>query len=255
MDSENFIEQWKKDEAAIFEGWDFSYIKDRCTEKEPPWDYKSLARSLVEKSTAVLDMATGGGEVFSSLAPFPPYAVATEGYEPNIAVAKRKLEPLGVKVVNASDTSVLPFAEGTFDLVLNRHGGLNIPEIYRVLKKGGCFLTQQVSGDNLFDLLAVFNAKPRWPDNVLNVVQKEMKNTGFEIEKAEEWKGKAIFKDVGALVYFLKSIPWIIDGFSVDSHLNYLEKLQEKLEQDGGLGFTKIRFLILAKKNEGPSRN
>jgi hypothetical protein len=56
------IAQWKRDEAAVFEGWDFSYIKDRWLEEEPGWDYKALAKGLVKKSAAVLDVATGGGE-------------------------------------------------------------------------------------------------------------------------------------------------------------------------------------------------
>lgn len=248
MTSKNLIEQWKKDETAIFEGWDFSYIKDRKIGEEPPWDYKGLAKNLVEKSTSVLDVATGGGEIFSSLAPFPKHAVAIERYTPNVAVAKKRLEPLGVKVLAASEVDVLPFIDEEFDLVLNRHGGLRIPEIFRVLKRGGYFLTQQVGGDNLLDLMASFEAKPKWPNNTLGIAQKKMTDIGFELLKTEEWKGKIIFKDVGAIVYFLKAIPWTVDNFSVNSHLIYLEKLQEKLEREGKLEFTYTRFLILAKK-------
>lgn len=249
MNSKKLIEQWKKDEAAVFEGWDFSYIKDRRTEEKPPWNYKSLAKNLVEKSTAILDVATGGGEVFSSFAPFPKRAVAIEGYTPNVAVAKKKLELLGVEVLEANEVDVLPFPDEEFDLVLNRHGGLRIPEIFRVLKKDGHFLTQQVGGDNLLDLMASFDTKPKWPENVLDIVQQKMTDIGFELLKTEKWKGKITFKDVGAVVYFLKAIPWTVDNFSVDFHLIYLEKLQEKLEQEGKLEFTYTRFLILAKKN------
>ncbi|MDD5341521.1 MAG: class I SAM-dependent methyltransferase [Patescibacteria group bacterium] len=248
MKSKDIIEQWKKDEAAIFKGWDFSYIKDRIIEEEPPWDYKNLAKKLVEKSSVVLDVATGGGEIFSSFAPFSKRAVAIEGYMPNVAVAKKRLEPLGVEVLEANEVDILPFADEEFDLVLNRHGGLRLQEIFRVLKRGGFFLTQQVGGDNLFDLLTEFGAKPKWQDNVLSVVQKKMTDIGFEILRSEEWKGKIIFKDVGAVVYFLKAIPWAVDNFSVDTHLIYLEKLQEKLEQKGRLEFTYARFFIFAKK-------
>src|ERR1035441_8736837 len=113
------ITQWKRDEAAVFEGWDFSYIKDRVLEEEPGWDYRALARELVKKSAAVLDVATGGGEVFSSFAPFPGRAVAVEGYRPNVAVARKRLAPLGVQVLEGGE-GPLPFAGNTFDLVRNR---------------------------------------------------------------------------------------------------------------------------------------
>lgn len=244
----NQIEQWKKDEAAVFEGWDFSYIKNRYEEEKPSWSYKELARTLVEESDSMLDVATGGGEVLASLAPLPSHAVALEGYKPNVAVAKKNLEYLGVEVLEVNETKNLPFKDGEFDLVLNRHGGLNISETYRVLESNGKFLTQQVGGNNLVDLMDFFDVKPKWPDNILSVVKKRMLDIGFKIKRAEEWKGKVRFFDVGALVYFLKAIPWTVDNFSVDSHLKYLEKLQENLKTKGTLEFTYTRFLIHAKK-------
>ena len=115
------IAQWKEDEAAVFEGWDFAYIKDRFVGEEPGWDYKALARELVRKSAAVLDVATAGGEVFSSLAPFPGRAVAVEGYRPNVAVARKRLGPLGVQVVGSDGTSSqLRVHEST--LIVTAHG-------------------------------------------------------------------------------------------------------------------------------------
>ena len=241
------IAQWKKDEAAVFKGWDFSYIKDRWLEEEPTWDYKALARQLIKNSTSVLDVATGGGEVFSSLAPFPGRAVAVEGYRPNVAVARKRLGPLGVQVLEANETA-LPFEKNTFDLVLNRHGGPDIAGTYRVLTDNGKFLTQQVGGGNLVELMDFFGVEEKWPENTLKVVQRKMQAVGFHIERAEEWKGKAKFLDVGAVVYFLKAIPWIVDNFSVDSHLEYLRKLQEKLEREGRLEFTSAVFLVSAGK-------
>jgi SAM-dependent methyltransferase len=240
------IAQWKRDEAAVFEGWDFSYIRERCLEEQPDWDYQALAKQLLQNSVSVLDIATGGGERFSSLAPFPLLTVAIEGYRPNVPVARKRLEPLGVRVLAANTD--LPFKKNTFDLVLNRHGALNVIEIYRVLTGNGHLLTQQVGGDNLIDLMDIFDVKPGWPDNALGVLRQKMQDLGFHIERAEDWKGAARFLDVGAVVYFLKAIPWIVEGFTVESHLKYLQKLQERLERDGRLEFTYTRFLIAARK-------
>jgi hypothetical protein len=132
--------------------------------------------------------------------------------------------------------------------VLNRHSAFDAKGIYRVLKEGGIFFTQQVGGDNLEDLIQEFGAAPRFKNWSLSRARQGLENVGFSIIQGEEWSGKMGFKDVGAIVYFLKAIPWIVDGFSVDSHLSVLERLQEKLNRGEKLVFKKTRFLIQARK-------
>ena len=247
------IQQWKKDEKAPFKGWEFSYLKGRYSEGNPTWSYKSIAKRLIRKSNSVLDLATGGGEVFSEiLSAFKPKeAVAIEGYKPNVSVARKNLRKHGVKVIYAKETKKLPFDNEEFDLVLNRHGGVNAKsakEIGRIISTGGIFFTQQVDGRNMEDLMKEFGAKPKWEFNTLTNITKQLKGVNFEIIKAKEWKGKTVFKDIGALVYFIKVVPWIIDDFSVKKHQATLERLQKRIEKKGKLEFTARRFLILAKK-------
>ncbi len=250
MTNNRLLKKWKIDEKAHFEGWNFSYIKDRYKDEKPNWDYNSLAKLLVQQSTSLLDMATGGGEVFSQFAPFPKHTYAIEGWHPNVAVAERRLVPLGVTVIEAKDHQLLPFKDRQFDLITNRHGGYNIKELHRILKPGGQFFTQQVSGDNLEDLEEFFNTKPKWSYNTLEHRITEFEENDFTIIDSKSWSGTVTFYDVGAIVYFLKAIPWIVEGFSVDTHQSYLEKLQEKLDNGQKLHFTSKRHLIHAQKNK-----
>jgi SAM-dependent methyltransferase len=247
---DKLIAQWKKDEKAVFEGWDFSYLKKRLVEPSPPWDYVKIAKKFIKKSKAVLDMETGGGEIFSLLKPFPKHAVAYEGYKPNVSVAKKRLNPLGVKVIECRNLKKLPFKDQEFDLVLNRHGAINAKEIYRILKEGGIFFTQQVTGsDDAQDLVKEFGAKRKFSDINLERYSKEIKQAGFKIKSSRKWKGKNIFKDVGAVVYYLKAIPWIVREFSVENNLEDLKKLQKKLEKNKQLEFDTARFMIFAEKS------
>ncbi len=241
--------QWIQDAAAPFEGWDFSYLDGRFVEGEPPWSYLDLARAAVSRASDILDVATGGGEVFASLAPFPERATAVEGHVPNLPIARRRLEPLGVPVFEGNTRSGMPFADGAFDLVLNRHGGFRAREMHRVLKPGGTFLTQQVGGDNLADLTEAFGSSLPYPDNTLGRVCEELVALGCEIRRAEDWRGAVSFADVGAVIYFLKAIPWVVRGFDVERHLNELEALQAKLDDGEPLEFTYTRFLIEAVKH------
>ena len=174
---EELYRQWKADEQAPFAGWDFSYLEGRMVEEIPPWNYVEIARSLVRTSTSVLDIATGGGEIFSQLAPFPKHTVAVEGWHPNVEVARRRLTPLGVQVVESGALTGLPFADQTFDLILNRHGGYNVGELHRLLQKNGQFCTQQVGGDSLSDLLEFFDARPKWPHMVLKTINLKPRRT------------------------------------------------------------------------------
>lgn len=248
MTHKDILDKWLEDEKAIFEGWDFAYLKGRMHEESPPWNYNLLAKSLVKKAHSVLDEATGGGEIFSAFAPFPKHAVATEGYKPNVSVAKKRLSLLGVKVIYGDESKKLPLKNAEFELILNRHGAFNAKELYRLLCLNGKLLTQQVDGANLYDLLKEFGVKPKWTFNTLKNRRSELVKAGFTINKAQEWRGRIEFRDVGAIVYWLKAIPWLVDGFSVRTYVKYLERLQKKLEKKGKLVYTLKRFMILAEK-------
>ncbi len=240
--------QWKKEYEAPFSGWDFSHLKGRLLDESPPWDYIKIARQLMKKSEAALDMGTGGGEVLASLAPYPKNTVATESWEPNIPIAKEKLEPMGVKLVGVSEEDKTPFNDGEFDTVLNRHSNFEPAEISRILKPGGTFLTQQVGGNNLWDLAEEFDATLTWKELTFNYWQQEIKKTDLVIQQAKEWYGKMEFTDVGAIIYFIKAIPWQVPGFDIDRDVHYLEKLHHKLENGERLVYTQVRFLFQAEK-------
>jgi len=244
----NDLDSWRRDASAPFEGWDFSYLKDRMVEAQPPWDYIALARDAVARAQDILDVATGGGEVFAALAPFPALATAVEGFEPNLAVARARLEPLGVPVYPGNTRSGMPFDDQAFDLVLNRHGGFRAAEMGRILKHGGVFLTQQVGGDNLADLAEAFGAGLAYPDNTPEQVRDGLVASGFEVRHVKAWRGLVTFLDVGAVVYFLKAIPWVVPDFDIETHVDALRALQARLEASGPLQFTYARFLVEALK-------
>jgi ubiquinone/menaquinone biosynthesis C-methylase UbiE len=242
---------WQLAERQPFIGWDFSYLADKWIEEDLPWSYEGLVRELMPAAKSVLDLGTGGGEKLLSFKDvFPPRVAATEGYPPNLRLARERLGPLGVEVRESENslTEILPFDDETFDLVIDRHSGFNSADIERVLKPGGVFLTQQVDGRNLSDLSDMFECQQPWTFFTLDFALAEIKKTKLVVEMAQEWTGRSIFKDVAAIVYYLKAIPWIVEGFAVDTHLPYLFKLQERLEQEGELVFTQKRMIVKARK-------
>lgn len=244
-------EQWLAEEQATFRGWDFSYLEGRMIEDTLPWDYMALAAARMEQSKAVLDIDTGGGERLLSLrAHWPEKVVVTEGYPPNVALAQENLSPFGVKVVEmeSSNDALMPFADNKFDLVINRHGSFNANEVARVLAPSGIFLTQQVHGLFAHDLLAHFDAQPPWPDATYENAIERLAAAGLELLQGEDWRGNLAFADVGALVYYLKAIPWLVPGFSVERDFDRLLLLQERLEREGMLVFAYMHYWVEARQ-------
>ena len=249
MKPEELIESWKREERHPFTGWDFSYLEGRMIEEKPPWDYPARAAELMQNSSSALDIGTGGGERLMELQRhWCKKMVATEDYPPNLKLAKERLEPLGVRV-ECTREDLLRFADKEFELVLNRHTSLNCTEVARILAPRGVLLTQQIHGLWAQDLLADFDVKPQFPHSTPSYYIPLLKRAGLTIVKMEEWKGSFRFIDVGAVVYYLKAVPWLVPGFSVDKHLENLLKLQKQIENTGKLVFEARKYLIEAQKS------
>ena len=252
MDTNKYIETWKYEERQPFSGWDFSYLDGRMLEDQAPWSYTTRAAELMHQSSSLIDLGTGGGERLLKLKEhWPRKVVATEEYPPNFKLASERLLPLDVQVFDVSQNmfTVMPFTDGEFDLVLNRHSGFNPREVARILSSGGTFFSQQIHGFSWRDLKAAFKAKSQWPYAIPEFFLPQLESAGMTIIDCREWSGNITFTDVGALVYFLKAVPWTVSGFTVETHLNYLLKLQNKLEKGEQLTFTQRRYLFEARKD------
>jgi SAM-dependent methyltransferase len=243
------IDFWRSEEQHPFIGWDFSYLDGRMIEEQPPWSYTERACALMANASSLLDMDTGGGERLLTMRPhWPSKVVATEEYPPNFKLATERLTPLGVRVLDARwNDKPLPFADDEFDLVLNRHAAFAAEEVSRILAPGGTFLTQQVHGLWAEDLMAAFGASPQWPDATPATYLPQLQAAGLSIVHVEEWSGALTFLDVGAIVYYLKAVPWLVPGFSVDTHLPHLSALQTRIEGQGALTFSARKYMIEAR--------
>lgn len=251
MDQNELIESWKHEQAQPFTGWDFSYLNGRMIEDQAPWSYSARAADLMKQSSAMIDLGTGGGERLLTLREYwPNKVVVTEDYPLNFKLAVERLSPLGVSVLDVSltDDAPMPFSNGEFNLVLNRHASFNSKEVARILAAGGTFLTQQIHGLWAQDLLAAFDTQPQWPDATPEKYLPRLQSARLHLVDLQEWSGRLAFTDVGAIVYYLKAIPWMVPGFSVESHLKYLLRLQERLDAGEELSFRARKYLIEVRK-------
>lgn len=236
---------------AAFSGWDFSYIEPHRWSAAPlPWDYAVEARHAFATARSALDMGTGGGEMLASLAPFPPRMVATEGWSENAPVAAQRLHPLGVPVIRCESQDPSPFQDASFDLIINRHDGYAAEEVRRMLAPGGRFITQQVGGRNnaelneLLECPIPFEFADWAPDRAVA----ELERAGLAVERVVEAFTETRVSDIGALVYYLRAIPWQIADFSPEAYRERLLALHERIERDGYLTLHAHRFFVAARR-------
>ena len=125
-------------------------LYDRCL---GPMLFEPYARDLAERAAAtaprrILETAAGTGIVTAAIVRAIPDAeiVATDLNEAMLALAAERVRSPNVSFRQA-DAQALPFADGSFDLVLCQFGAMFFPdriaayrEARRVLKRGALFL-------------------------------------------------------------------------------------------------------------------
>ena len=251
--------------SAPFSGWDFSWLASRSTPGSLPWSYSREVARRAEAASSMLDMGTGGGERLSRLSPRPQQTVATEAWPPNVAVAGARLRPLGVPVVqdegapdnvgqNGTQRGRLPFSDGAFGLVANRHEAFLAAEVSRVLSPGGTFITQQVdchSDDDLYRLLGL--QVPQEADSWLPLARRQVQSAGLTVQAAVRGEECHDLHDVGAVVYYLRVVSWAIPEFSLDAFRPQLRAAHETPEI-WPVRLRQPRFLLIAAKLAEASR-
>lgn len=258
--SRSFEELVSEARAHPFEGWDFGYIEGRYVEGELPWDYRAILDQKLESAESYLDLGTGGGELLASLRGLPATSCVTEGYRPNVQVARRNLAPMGVDVVcNFCDDNVaegprrgaLPFRDGIFDLVSSRHEAFIAEEVARVLRTGGTFLTQQVGPENDQELLRLVGhgeaAEGRWD---LAEALRQTRGADLNVTASGEETVRSRFLDVGALAYYLKGagpLEFEADSATIERALREADAV---IRSRGAFEVTTSRFYLVAEARE-----
>lgn len=191
--------------------------------------------------------------MLASLLHLPPLLVATEGYVPNLIHAADRLRQRGIFVVGTDDEyELLPFCDATFDLVTSRHPiSTWWTEIERVLLPGGSYLSQQVGPDSVRDLSELIMG--RWPEGSARdpgLAEQEAVKAGLVITDLRQERLRTVFYDIGAVVYFLRLVVWIVPDFSVQRYRDRLWTLHKQIQRDGEYVAHASRFLIEARKRQ-----
>lgn len=256
MNNDELKQQWLKSEQLQkkFIGWDFSHIENHYFQETTAWNYRNVVLNYLTPDMRLLDMGTGGGELLRTFNHPSDRTCVTEGWFKNYQLLLKTLFREGVNVQFVEENDYLNFPDNYFDIVINSHESFSTTEVKRVLKSGGLFISQQVgdlNGIHLASRLIPGFKKEKFALHLSSVLE-ELKLNRFKVLYKDESYPAQKFFNMEALIYYVRTIPWEFQNFSVENNFNNLLYLYDELQNKGYIYSQQHRFIFVAQsiKNE-----
>ena len=233
------------------DGWDFSRVR---AERTPiPWNYVDVVRNYLKPTDKVLDVGTGGGEIFFSLAPYFREGVGIDQQLKMIKTAERNKSTLSIDHVSLlrMEASDLQFEVESFDVVLVKHLHVYVDEIMRVLRPGGYFITQIVGKYTENNFLEAFgweraSSGPDWWQTIDEIAE-QFRNHDCRILAQAEYNVPYWFQDVESFMFFIMSVPWP-ETLELEKHWQAINRILEMYQTEKGIETNEQRGLLIVQK-------
>jgi SAM-dependent methyltransferase len=247
------LEELERITASVGErqGWDFSRVRDEIA--PVPWDYMEVVPRYLKPSDRVLDVGTGGGERFLSLASHFDTGVGVDISAEMIKTARKnkasaQVSNVSFEVMCAED---LQFPDAEFDVVLNRHSVADVDQIVRVLRPGGYFVMQEVGQRNLGNICSLFGCGPGGEygqeSQNINVLAQAFRQRGCRVICTAEYDVGYWFLDVESLIFLLKAVP-IPEDFDIERHWRQVDRIITEHSTSKGIKTNEHRELLIVQK-------
>ncbi len=233
------------------DGWDFSRVH---MERAPVlWDYVDVVRSYLKPTDRVLDIGTGGGEIFFSLAPFFGQGIGIDHDPTMVEAAQRNKSAMSIDNISlkSMEGNDLRFDANEFDVVLLRHLRVYVGEIVRVLRPGGYFITQTVGKRSSLNFLDAFgwtpdSFGPDWWQSVAELAD-QFRMQDFYVIALAEYDVPCWFKDVKSFMLWFMAVPWP-EPIELDNHWQNINQILETCQTERGIETHEHRGLLIVQK-------
>ncbi len=233
-------------------GWDYTRV--RATRDPVPWYYAEIVRRYLRPTDIVLDIGTGSGRQFLSLARFFARGVGIDPDETLVQAAQANLPPALADRVTFLQMPAhdLGFPPESFDVVLSRHSIVDAGEVTRVLRPGGLFITQQVGPRNAENVIRVFGCtasghyRPTPGQDMDSLVAAFLARDCAILCRAE-YNVPYYYTDLSSFVFWLKAVP-IPEDFDMARHWEQVAHIAAAYTTPRGIATNEHRLLLIVRK-------
>jgi ubiquinone/menaquinone biosynthesis C-methylase UbiE len=247
LDYKNFY-----DKVGKSNGWDFSRLK--YVTEGATWEFYDEVIKRCNLSDVLLDVGTGGGENVLKIASSAFFMIGIDNSSGMIETAKSNLEKARVSNVRffKMESGDLTFPHSFFDIVSSCHAPFVATEVAKVVKKGGIFLTQQVSEHDKLNVKEVFGRGQCLGEKDGTLKEKyvrELSDAGFVDIQTLEYDAINYYETPEDLIFLLKHTPIIPMFGEKKEDFDILKQFIIANKTEKGIRTNSKRFMIIATKS------
>lgn len=227
-------------------GWDFSGMNVLC--QPVPWDYRDAVVRYLRPSDVVLDVGSGAGERLRELAPSFGLGLGVDA-DPEMVRLAREGTAAGNLSFRISSERLESVPE-TFDLILDRHGPIDLSAVAAHLRPGGYFITQQVGERNMACVKAALGQRLGLPP----IGRQAFADSGLRPLAFMEYDVEYVVRDIESLVFWLNALDLAhadVDGRSALASATILNRVLAGNVDERGFVTNEHRYLVIAQSAAG----
>lgn len=231
-------------------GWNFSSLKCKTIDNSAFHYFDEINKEGEGK--IILDIGTGGGEKILNNLKNAKLIIGTDFSKEMINRAKENAKDRNDVMFFEMDSNEIKFPNDFFDIVCARHTPFNSVEVFRVLKSGGLFISEQIDEEDCLDLKISFGRGQGFEKKIKqkeqdknDLIKCNIKDFEFyDIEQDEYYESEE------DLLFLLNNTPIIPDFGKIEKDYEKFNNYVEKNKTDKGIYLKRILYGLKVKKRE-----
>ncbi len=221
-------------------------------------EYVPRILSAIESGKRLLDIGCGTGHIIKELATYGEKTsiVGLDISRSMIGIACRNTEGLSNASLVLGDGLDLPFRDSSFDVVTSRLADYLLPEVHRVLRRGGRFFEYGLGPRADREIAEFFPHRlessnfffPEDPQSWTDEVSNRVKKTGFRVTGVQEYETKDYYRSEHEVADLIEMVP-LVKGFDRKKDGEVIRQLARKYMKDKGIAITWHYYILEALKH------